>query len=376
MNDNRERMFYMLNGELASCGFDMWRHMFAGRNVRTGGEKVFFVDYYIINPGRGDYSPVFGEKGIRKPSYLMISAGCFGEDSKQVNRFFGTRFVETHEDELRIIAEDCILSDDAIRGHAEVSLAEVQDHPEYLSDEGRISWQLRVKRLKPYNTGYGASKYARKMNAFGFYRHIAGRKTLYSGTVFIDGDEYDVTPKECFGFSDKYWGSEFPTPVFRLAGCNMESKLTGLPLSNSSFAVWGGLEKAFGISLGEKVTGALNYEGTEIEFNFSGHRLLTEGKFKCFEKDNALIWKVHFTNLKGFTMDIAVKCKLSELLSMNLEAPCGTKNYDRLQSGGTGYGTIKLYKRVNGRSRLVDYIKLGNVYCGYGENNRLLPVIV
>ena len=54
----------------------------------------FFIEFFTCNPKLGGDEPVFGQlesnksQGI-KPSYLMVKVGTWGEDAKQLHRFFG-----------------------------------------------------------------------------------------------------------------------------------------------------------------------------------------------------------------------------------------------------------------------------------------------
>lgn len=376
MGSGKERNMYMLKDEMAAHGYDMWRHRFLGKNVRTGELVPFFVDYYVVNPARGGFHPVFGSKGTRRPSYMMIKAGRFGTEPSQINRFFGSRTLDIASDALRIVAEDCIISEDVIRGYAEYSPADAANHPERMSDVGKISWQLRVKRTLPYEINYSSPKYVYKVNAFGMYRHVSGRKTLFSGSVFMDNEEYEVTPRECAGYSDKIWGSEFTAPTFLITSNNLKSKTSGEKLTQSSFLFWGGETRMFGISLGDKINGTFMYEGTEIEFKVPEFWKRSSEAYRIAEKNDGHIFRVHSSNIKGYTIDISLKCRLSELLSMNYEAPEGTKNYDRLLECGSAFGYVKLYKKVNKQLRLVDYIEVRNAFCETGENNKYLPVKV
>ena len=84
----------MLNGSFARQGYDWWWHSFTAINEKTGEEKPFFIEFFVCNPAlRGD-APVLGQAeenkaAGKKPSYLMVKAGWWGEDASQLHRFFG-----------------------------------------------------------------------------------------------------------------------------------------------------------------------------------------------------------------------------------------------------------------------------------------------
>lgn len=82
------RNSYRLNGALAKKGYDWWWHSFIGFNKKTGNNKSFFIEYFVINPACGDEKIHFGQGDIpEKPSYVMIKAGAWGENKKQLHGF-------------------------------------------------------------------------------------------------------------------------------------------------------------------------------------------------------------------------------------------------------------------------------------------------
>ena len=112
-----KRESFMLDGPFAKKGYDWWWHSFTGINEATGEEKAFFIEFFTINPELGTDEPVFGqllankEAGIR-PSYLMVKAGAWGKDARQLHRFFGWNDVFVKKDvPYEISAKDCLCSD-------------------------------------------------------------------------------------------------------------------------------------------------------------------------------------------------------------------------------------------------------------------------
>ena len=84
---------FMLKGELSQQGYDWWWHSFTGHAEDTGEEKSFFVEFFTCNPALGEEGPVYGQlpqnqAEDRRPSYLMVKAGAWGEDAAQLHRFF------------------------------------------------------------------------------------------------------------------------------------------------------------------------------------------------------------------------------------------------------------------------------------------------
>ena len=83
----------MLHGPLKHCGYDWWWHSLTAQDAETGEDKAFFIEFFLCNPALAEDLPVLGqlpenrEKG-KAPSYLMVKAGCWGEDHCQLHRFF------------------------------------------------------------------------------------------------------------------------------------------------------------------------------------------------------------------------------------------------------------------------------------------------
>ena len=136
----------MLTGGLAGLGYDWWWHSFTGHNSTTGQEKAFFIEFFVCNPASGGKDPVFGQlpenrkNGIR-PSYLMVKAGSWGEDARQLHRFFGWDSFNIQGRALfSIQAGDCHLDETSTKGSVTVSQADASEHPEYMCQDGTMSW--------------------------------------------------------------------------------------------------------------------------------------------------------------------------------------------------------------------------------------------
>ena len=80
--DSRRNAF-MLDGKFARRGYDWWWHSFTGICEETGEEVPFFIEYFTCNPSLAEDRPVLGQdpenkRNGKKPSYLMVKAGCWG----------------------------------------------------------------------------------------------------------------------------------------------------------------------------------------------------------------------------------------------------------------------------------------------------------
>jgi len=362
----------MLKGPLAHKGYDWWWHSFTARNEQTGKEKAFFIDFFLCNPALAKENPVLGQlpenqKKERKPSYLMVKAGCWGKDARQIHRFFAWKDVKMHMEAPYVIeAADCIASETRLTGSVCVTQEEAAAHPEYMCRAGCMSWDLQVDKKIPFNVGYGAGKLLRDMNAFEMYWHAEGMKTLYSGTVILDGVTYRVTPENSYGYADKNWGAGFTSPWVWLSSNHMVSRLTGHKLHNSVFDIGGGRPRVFSFPLERKLLGVIDYEGTPYEFNFSKPWTKCRTRFACRETQTEIQWHVRQAS-STMIMDVEISCPKKEMLLINYEEPDGSKRHNRLWNGGTGTGRIRLYRRTKIGRELVDDISVRNVGCEYGE---------
>ena len=93
----------MLRGPLSHLGYDWWWHSFTAQDEETGEDKPFFIEFFVCNPALAEDEPVLGQlpenrAAGKKPSYLMVKAGAWGEDACQLHRFFAWKDVSIHMD--------------------------------------------------------------------------------------------------------------------------------------------------------------------------------------------------------------------------------------------------------------------------------------
>lgn len=369
---DRKRDAYMLEGPLKKKGYDWWWHSFTAINEETGEEKPFFIEFFMINPGLGKKYPVFGQlpankEAGKKPSYMMIKAGCWGEDHIQLHRFYGAKTVIMYPGvPFSIQAGKCFLSEEETRGSIKISKAASMSHPEWMCDYGEMKWDLKIDKQIPFNVGYGASTPFRKIQAFEMYWHAEGMKTQYSGTVELNGVKYKVIPEKSYGYADKNWGRNFTSPWVWLSSNNLYSLVYRKRLTNSVFDIGGGKPKVYCVPLDKKLLGGLYYEGSLYDYNFSKFWTGPGMKFRCQETDSEVRWKVWMENAKSL-IKVDIKCKKKDMLLVNYESPDGEKRHNRLWNGGNGTGIIRLYHKKHGKLMLVDVIEAKNIGCEFGE---------
>ena len=362
----------MLHGLLAHHGYDWWWHSFTAQDAETGADKAFFVEFFLCNPALAEDSPVLGQLPAnrdagKRPSYLMVKAGCWGEDHCQLHRFFAWKDVALHgEAPYRVAADDCLACETELKGSVRVTPEEAAAHPEWMCDAGEMRWNLTVDKQIAFNVGYGASKPLRDAEAFAMYWHAEGMKTAYAGEIVYNGRRYTVSPEKSFGYADKNWGRDFTSPWVWLSSCCLKSKKTGETLRDSVFDIGGGRPKVYFVPLDRRLLGVCWYEGKEYDFNFSKVWLNVRTEFSFEETEDEAVWHVRQENIHA-AMETEIRCRKKEMLLVNYEAPDGSKRHRRLWNGGTGCGTVRLYDRTADGLTLVDEIEATHVGCEYGE---------
>ena len=162
-------------GGQAKCGYDWWWHSFTARNEKTGEEKPFFIEYFLCNPENGGATPVLGQleankKNGVKPSYLMVKAGTWGDNATQLHRFFAWNNIEVSFGiPFLVKADDCYCTETEMCGH--VKIEDSESHPEWMCQDGEMSWNLKIDKKIAFNVGYGAGKLFRKIQLFEMFWH-------------------------------------------------------------------------------------------------------------------------------------------------------------------------------------------------------------
>ncbi|MBR5931661.1 MAG: hypothetical protein IKZ95_06520, partial [Lachnospiraceae bacterium] len=303
----------------------------------------------------------------RRPSYLMVKAGCWGEDRCQLHRFFAWKDVEIHMDApYHVKAADCEAGETILKGSIRITPEEAQNHPEWMCDAGELTWDLTIDKQIAFNVGYGASKPLRDAEAFAMYWHAEGMKSAFDGTITYNGRRYDVIPDRSFGYADKNWGRDFTSPWVWLSSNCLKSRKTGVMLKNSVFDIGGGRPKIYFVPLDRRLLGVFYYEGKEYDFNFSHMWLNVKTEFSFDEDEEQGHWHVRQENSHA-VMESEIHCKKKDMLLVNYEAPDGSKKHNRLWNGGNGWGTIKLYDKKHGELVLVDEVEATHIGCEYGE---------
>lgn len=359
------RNAFQLFGRQARQGYDWWWHSFTAEDAETGEPKPFFIEFFTCNPALGAKKPIYEPK----PSYVMVKAGTWGrggdptQDAAQLHRFFAWRHASIKSRvPFDIRAYNCHLTETETSGSVLVKPEDAKSHPEWMSDAGYMSWKLKIRKKVAFHVGYGASALMRRLQLFEMFWHAEGMKTEYEGEVIFNGRKYIVRPETCYGYADKNWGRDFTSPWVWLSSCNLTSEITGKKLNNSVFDIGGGRPKIGPLILNRQLLSDFWYEGRDYEFNFSKFWTGCRTRFECHETDTQIVWHVEQrTWLNRMVTDIT--CEKKDMLLVRYQSPDGARRHQRLWNGGTGQGTVSLYRR----GRLIDRLHADNVGCEFGE---------
>ena len=357
---NLSKNEFMLNGSFKRRGYDWWWHSFTALDDNNN-EVPFFFEFFITNPKRKKFD--LGLK-THKPSFLMVKFGHWGNDHIELNYFLDLNDINIKKGKnFEISNKDLYLSENKSYGHFKIN-SNSFGVKEGLTDIGEVSWNIEIFKDIAWNVGYGTSFIFRLIKAFQMYWHAEGMKSLFNGTIILNGKKYTISKDKSYGYSDKNWGRGFTSPWVWLSSNNLYSNKFNKQLKNSVFDIGGGKPKIYFIPLNRKLLSAFYLEGKEYEFNFSKFWTFTKTKFDYREDNEKVYWHVYQSNNKYF-YDSNFECAKKDMIKVRYIDPHGNIKFSDLWNGGNGIGNIKIYRKKD--KSLIDDIDCKNLGCEYGE---------
>lgn len=373
-------MKYQLGGALKKNGVNLWRFVFLAFEKTTGNERMFFIEFAMLNPWLSPSDVLLGFKPRVKisaedlqhvlagtdsaqriksetlvvPSYTVLRAGTLGDGAKQLCRYFPVNDVVHTGRSFDIQIKDCRFDENSLEGSVKCSPSEVSEHPEYLCDSGSMSWNLRYDFLLSFENGYKTKELSWQ---------IPGAKAVFSGEITLDGKEYNVIPRKSYGYVDRNWGSSYPSEWFHLSSSNIASLVSGKSYQNSSFALQGVYDG--------RISLVVNLEGKSYSFTANSRKGAYSSAWNCTqmpetEDGEKLHWSVSVNN-RSLILDIDVFCLVRQLYLRNWELPDGERKTLKILAGGTGDGEIRLYKQHGKNLELLEHCRVAGVFCEYGQ---------
>ena len=86
-----------------------------------------------------------------------------------------------------------------------------------------------------YNVGFAV----RTSFGAGGVWFATGARTVFAGSVTVDGREYNVSPQKSLGYIDRSWGKAMQDDWIHLSSSNLTSLITGKTLQESCCVLQG-----------------------------------------------------------------------------------------------------------------------------------------
>ncbi|MBQ4378382.1 MAG: hypothetical protein II821_04210, partial [Treponema sp.] len=252
---------------------------------------------------------------------------------------------------------ECSFSSKGLSGSVLVTAQDLRVRPELLCNVGAMSWDLKFERSIENNPLYNRKNY--------LWIPI-GTKTLFSGSVLVDNQEYVVLPKSSNGYIDKSWGETLNSPYFHISSGRLTSIITGRQMLNSCFALEG--------EFSGKLCAVINLEGAK--YSVSNRKIFKKDVIihDCSQlSDTAEGEKVHWSvsiHRGKFVIDIDIYCKASEMFVRDYEMPQGKRCLLKVL-GGTGNGEIRVYKKVKKNLELLEHANINDAICEFGQTEEV-----
>ncbi|WP_294429580.1 hypothetical protein [uncultured Treponema sp.] len=374
---------YVLRGNLRHQGFERWRYVFSAISKVTGKECKFFIELYIVNPAVSPKVALLSQKSRLaisesdlqyalagtasaahandeidvKPSYVLVKAGAFGVNGKQMNKFVASsQFALVKNTETFKVA-DCLFSSNALSGSVAVTVQDLRVKPELLCNPGSMSWDLKFERVVESEPLYN------KMNALWI---PIGVKSLFSGTVVFDNQEFVVLPKSSYGYIDKSWGKKPKSPYFHISSSKMTSIINGKSMLNSCFSMEG--------EFGGKLCAFMQLENSKYIVRnrkiFKKNAIVHDCSQSVDPVDGE---KVHWTvsvHQGKYVIDADIYCKGKDMFVRDYEMPQGKRCLLKIL-GGIGNGEIRVYKKIGKNLELLEHANVYEAVCEFGQTEEV-----
>lgn len=369
-----------LETAVKKSGFALRRFIFNGTENTTGLERKFFIELAAVNPMRSPSDAILGFRARAKiaeedlqnvlagtsaayslesetivtPSYVVVRAGVLGERAKQICAYFPYNDVKVSSRIFEAEAGACRFSEQKLSGRLECSLSYLNTHPELLCSAGSIMWDLQYELRSDFTDGFKGSSRV---------WFATGARTVFAGSIFVDGSEYNVSPQKSLGYIDRSWGNSMQDDWLHLSSSNLTSLITGKTLQKSCCVLQG--------VYGGRISLLLNFEEERFTFTADSAKRAYSSTWECTqmpadEDDERLHWSVSLEN-KKYVIDVDVYCPVSQLFVRTLELPEGGRTVLKLLCGGNGTGEIRLYKKVKKNIEIIEHAHIANALCEFGK---------
>lgn len=376
-----KNMKYGFTNKKKKIGVNYIRFFFNGIAAESSQEQRFFIEFEMLNPWLSPKEVVLGysnrvtiaeedlqyalagtdsaknlqTESIVQPSYCVIRVGTLGNISKQLCSYMPVKDVKFNPKTLEIEMGKKLISDSKLTGYINVNSDMIKEHPELLCDSGRVSWTLSYEIMNESLDGF---------NVNGCRWFPVGIKTRFAGKINLDGEDYIIDPRRCYGYVDRYFGDDLLPTWFHVSASDLTSIISGNHLFKSGFAIQGVTE--------DKVSFLGQFEEFEINLSQTNSGNIVS-IWSCVQtpetedvKENQLHWSVSVHN-KNWVIDCDIYCKLTDLYNRKLEIAEGNRKVLSIVEGGNCNGEIKLYKKNKNDLEQIENAKIEKAVCQFGK---------
>lgn len=352
-----------------------WRFFFNGLDEISGSEHMFFLEFQMVNPWSspsavrlctedetGNESFSVEKKSKSKdecfPSYCSVRVSKLGSEPKNLCCYIPLSDVNFSKKPFSIEVGDIVFSEKVLKGRLSVSERDGSYKPEYMCDKGYAVWDLTYEIKEGFAVGYNdESRW-----------FPSGLRTLIGGKILFDGVEYKVKKESSHGYSERFWGRNYPSPWFHLSANELISEFSGKVLNDSSFSVHGLFDNRLSF------VGKIN--GTEIVSRGDIAKNSKKVAWDCVkmpetdkDKSNLIHWSCSFP-IKNLVIDIDVYCPLNDLLHRIINLPESAGGALKLLEGYSDTGEIKIYRKNGNNLEQIEHARINKVVCEYGAQKK------
>lgn len=380
LNKNLQKYKYGFSKSKKNIRINSWRFFFNGLDEISGSEYMFLLEFQMFNPwnspsevrlctniedsSENSYNNEFDKKSKPKPkdedfpSFCSVRVSKLGAEPKQLCSVVPLKDVNFTRKPFAVNVGDIIFSDRVLQGRISVSERDGSYRSEYMCDKGYAVWDLVYEVKEGFAVGFNdESRW-----------FPSGIHTFIGGKILFDGVEYKVKRERSHGYSERFWGKNYPSTWFHLSANELVSEFSGKPLSDSSFSVHGLFD--------DKLSFVGKINGVEIVSKGDSSKSSKKVTWDCVkmpetdkEKSNLIHWSCSFP-IKSLVIDIDVYCKLNELLHRIINLPACGGGPLKLLEGYSDNGEIKIYRRNGNNLEQIEHARINKVVCEYGAQKK------
>lgn len=344
-------------------GFDRQRFIFCGCDDVNGGRKTFFVELYALRSNMDAAAVSFGNHTVEQVfrdaekqtelqpvSYVLLRAGCYGQNNSQVYAFFplSALVFDNKEATLSCRTEEppAWMSLSPNRFSGSILMKEEKQLP-YAPEEsgaGGFAW----------NISYTVESSIKK--AHGYRRTVCdswGNKLRVSGHVLYNGRSFSVTEQAEAGFAQRFFGMQSYVPFITLSSTVLENQVSRKQYHNAFFSLSGLADKT--------AQCCFSYDSHDVVIQMVSRKSKKNVVLNFMPVNNQLHWMCTL-HQKQMIFDIDIFAPADSMCVYNYET-LDSASLIQVLAGASGSGEIRVYRKHGKDIECLDHLLLKNVFC-------------